>query len=102
MAKYGKKTQEHVEDTMHKMKRGKLKSGRAGKGGTVKSKKQAIAIALSESREKGYKLPPQKSEAKNTAAKKPAATKKRRKAAKKSSASKSRSSSTRKNSSKEV
>jgi hypothetical protein len=70
MAKYGKKTQEHVEDTMHRMKKGNLKSGKKGKGGTVKSRKQAIAIALSESREKGYKVPVKKKSAKKSAAKK--------------------------------
>ena len=44
-----------VERAMHEMKRGKLKSGRSGK--TVKSRKQAIAIGLSEAREKGAKVP---------------------------------------------
>ena len=42
---------------MHKFKRGKLKSGKAGKGGTVKNRKQAIAIGLSEARKKGKKVP---------------------------------------------
>lgn len=55
MAKYGKGAQKHVEKAMHEMKRGKLKSGRSGK--TVKSRKQAIAIGLSEAREKGTKVP---------------------------------------------
>ncbi|HLG02481.1 MAG TPA: DUF6496 domain-containing protein [Bacteroidia bacterium] len=66
MAKYGKKTQELVGDTMRKMKRGELKSGKEGKGGKVNNKKQAIAIALSEAREKGYKAPPEKSSAKKS------------------------------------
>jgi hypothetical protein len=57
MAKYSKKSQDQVEKTMHKMHEGKLKSGKNGKGGTVKSRKQAIAIGLSEAREKGYKAP---------------------------------------------
>jgi hypothetical protein len=57
MAKYSKKTQGQVEKTMHKMKEGKLKSGKGGKGGTVKNRDQAVAIALSESRKKGYKAP---------------------------------------------
>ena len=57
MAKYGKKAQESVEDAMHKFKQGKLKSGRSGK--TVKKPKQAIAIGLSEAREKGAKVPSQ-------------------------------------------
>jgi hypothetical protein len=57
MAKYGKKTQKHVKKTMRKMKKGGLKSG---SGKKVKSRKQAIAIALSESRKKGYKTPRKK------------------------------------------
>lgn len=56
MTKYGKKAQETVEETMHEFKKGKLKSGRSGK--KVKSRKQAIAIGLSEAREKGAKVPP--------------------------------------------
>lgn len=48
MAKYSKKSQESVKDAMHEMKEGKLTSGRSGK--TVKSRKQAIAIGLSEAR----------------------------------------------------
>jgi hypothetical protein len=55
MPKYSKKASESVEQAMHKMKRGKLKSGRSGK--TVKSRKQAIAIGLSEAREKGARVP---------------------------------------------
>jgi hypothetical protein len=55
MAKYGKKAQKSVERAMHKKKRGKLKSGRSGK--TVTSRKQAIAIGLSEARKKGAKVP---------------------------------------------
>jgi hypothetical protein len=58
MAKYGKKAQESVKKAMHKKKRGKLKSGRSGK--KVKSRKQAIAIGLSEARKKGAKVPPKK------------------------------------------
>jgi hypothetical protein len=56
MARYGKKSQEKVEKTMHEYKRGKLKSGRSGK--KVKSKKQAIAIGLSQARKEGAKVPP--------------------------------------------
>jgi Family of unknown function (DUF6496) len=55
MAKYGKKAQKSVERAMHKKKRGTLKSGGSGK--TVKSRKQAIAIGLSEARKKGAKVP---------------------------------------------
>jgi hypothetical protein len=54
MARYGKKASEKVEKAMHERKRGKLKSGRSGK--TVKSRKQAIAIGLSEARKKGKKV----------------------------------------------
>jgi hypothetical protein len=56
--KYGKKASETVREAMHKKKRGQLKSGRSGK--TVKSRKQAIAIGLSEARRKGAKVPPRK------------------------------------------
>lgn len=59
MAKYGKKSQKTVEETMHKFKRGELKSGKSGK--KVTSRDQAVAIGLSEAREKGYKTPRNKS-----------------------------------------
>jgi hypothetical protein len=49
-----------VESAMHRRKKGTLKSGPGGKGGTVKSKKQAIAIGLSEARAKGKKVPAKK------------------------------------------
>jgi hypothetical protein len=62
MAKYGKKAQESVKKAMHKKKRGTLKSGRSGK--KVTSRKQAIAIGLSEARKKGAKVPPKKKSAK--------------------------------------
>jgi Family of unknown function (DUF6496) len=55
MAKYGKKAGKKVERAMHEMKEGKLKSGRSGK--KVTSKKQAIAIGLSEARKEGDKVP---------------------------------------------
>ena len=55
MTKYSPKSQKIVEEAMHKYKRGKLKSGSSGK--TVKSRKQAIAIGLSEARQEGYKAP---------------------------------------------
>jgi hypothetical protein len=45
---------------MRRKKKGTLKSGKGGKGGTVKSRKQAIAIGLSEAREKGAKVPKKK------------------------------------------
>ncbi len=56
MPKYGKKAQEKVGKAMHEMKQGKLKSGGSGK--TVRSRKQAIAIGLSEARKEGGKAPP--------------------------------------------
>ena len=59
MAKYGKKAQSKVERAMHERKRGTLKSGRSGR--KVKSRKQAIAIGLSEARRAGAKVPPRKS-----------------------------------------
>ncbi len=62
MARYGKKAQQKVKRAMHERKRGKLKSGRSGK--TVKSRKQAIAIGLSEARRAGGKVPQRKSKKK--------------------------------------
>ena len=58
--KYGKAASKSVESAMHREKRGTLKSGKGGKGGTVKSRKQAIAIGLSEARKKGAKVPQKK------------------------------------------
>ena len=53
--KYGKKAQQKVKRAMHERKYGTLKSGRSGK--KVKSRKQAIAIGLSEARRSGAKVP---------------------------------------------
>ncbi len=61
MARYGKAAAKSVKSAMHKEKRGTLKSGKGGKGGTVTSRKQAIAIGLSEARKKGAKVPAKKS-----------------------------------------
>jgi hypothetical protein len=58
MAKYSEKAGEKVEKTMHEMKEGKLKSG---SGKKVTSKKQAVAIGLSEARKEGAKVPEKKS-----------------------------------------
>jgi len=58
MAKYGKKAQKKVEKAMHERKKGTLKSG---SGKKVTSKKQAIAIGLSEARKEGGKVPKKKS-----------------------------------------
>ena len=60
MAKYSKKAQEKVEEVMHEFKHGKLKSGKGGKGGIVKSREQAIAIGINEAREAGLKVPKEK------------------------------------------
>jgi hypothetical protein len=62
MAKYSKAAGEKVERAMHEKKEGTLKSGRSGK--KVTSRKQAIAIGLSEARKQGSKVPPKKSKAK--------------------------------------
>jgi hypothetical protein len=59
--KYSPAAGESVERAMHKEKHGTLKSGKGGKGGTVTSRKQAIAIGLSEARKKGAKVPQKKS-----------------------------------------
>jgi len=58
MAKYSKKAQDKIEEVMHEFKEGTLKSGKNGK---VKSRKQAIAIGISEAKEAGLKVPVQKS-----------------------------------------
>jgi hypothetical protein len=58
MARYGTRAQKSVEQAMHKKKKGTLKSGKSGK--SVKSRKQAIAIGLSEARQKGAKVPRKK------------------------------------------
>ena len=55
MARYGRKAQQKVKKAMHERKRGTLRSGRSGK--KVKSRKQAIAIGLSEARRAGAKVP---------------------------------------------
>jgi hypothetical protein len=55
--KYGNAAGKRVESAMKKRKKGTLRSGKGGKGGKVTSKKQAIAIGLSEARKKGAKVP---------------------------------------------
>lgn len=65
--KYGPKASDKVGKAMHEMKRGKLKSG--GNGKTVKSRKQAIAIGLSEARKEGGKVPKRKSSTKSSGTK---------------------------------
>jgi hypothetical protein len=58
--KYGEKASDTVESAMRRRKSGTLKSGKGGKGGRVTSRKQAIAIGLSEARKKGAKVPRKK------------------------------------------
>ena len=70
MATYGKKAADKVERAMHEKKKGTLKSGRSGK--KVTSRKQAIAIGLSEARKEGAKVPAKKASAKKSTAKKTA------------------------------
>ena len=76
--KYGKKASSKVKRAMHERKRGTLKSGRSGK--KVKSRKQAIAIGLSEARKEGAKVPRKK----KGGSKKSKASSKKRKSSKKS------------------
>ena len=64
--KYSKSASEDVERAMRKKNRGTLKSGKGGRGGKVKSRKQAIAIGLSEARAKGKKVPKKKTDARKT------------------------------------
>ena len=85
MAKYGAKASEKVEKAMHERKRGSLKSG---SGKKVKSKKQAIAIGLSEARKAGGKVPSKKSAGKKLSAKKSAKKSSGRKSSRKKSSSK--------------
>jgi hypothetical protein len=81
--KYARSAAKDVEREMRKFKHGTLKSGRGGTGGTVKSRRQAIAIALSEARREGKRVPsrpvgrPSKT-ARSRAAKKAARTRARR------------------------
>ncbi len=61
--KYGKAADKSVKSAMHREKKGTLRSGKGGKGGKVTSRKQAIAIGLSEARKKGAKVPKKKTAA---------------------------------------
>lgn len=62
MAKYSKKAQDKIGEVLQEFKEGKLKSGPGGKGGKVKSRKQAIAIGISEAHEAEAKVPEKKTE----------------------------------------
>jgi hypothetical protein len=68
MAKYGRKASQKVEKAMHERKRGTLRSGRSGK--KVTSRKQAIAIGLSEARRAGGKVPRKRTSSRRRASKK--------------------------------
>lgn len=61
MARYSRGAGKDVKRAMHRKKKGTLKRGKGGKGGKVKSRKQAIAIGLSEARKEGKKVPKKKS-----------------------------------------
>jgi topoisomerase IA-like protein len=91
-SKYGKKAGDKVEKAMHERKRGTLKSGGSGK--KVTSRKQAIAIGLSEARREGGKVPAKKSSSKKASSKKASSKKasSKKSSSKKSSSKKSTSS----------
>ena len=98
MARYGKKAQSKVKKAMHERKAGTLKSGRSGK--TVKSRKQAIAIGLSEARKAGGKVPKKSSSSKKKASPKRKPAAKKGASPKRKAAATKRASSTRKPSAK--
>jgi hypothetical protein len=75
MAKYGKSASKNVESAMRRRKKGTLKSG---SGGKVKSRKQAIAIGLSEAREKGGKVPSRKSPRKRKSSRRKSSSRKKK------------------------
>ena len=75
--KYGKAASKSVASAMRRRKRGTLKSGKGGRGGTVKSRKQAIAIGLSEAREKGAKVPRERSSSRKRGGAKKSGSRKR-------------------------
>ena len=85
MARYGKKTQKKVKKVMDEYKHGKLKSGGSGK--KVKSRKQAIAIGLSEARKEGDKVPSRKKSSRKASGKKKSSTRKKSSSRKKKSSS---------------
>jgi hypothetical protein len=70
MARYSRSAGKDVKSAVRRRKKGTLKSGKGGKGGTVKSRKQAIAIGLSEARKKGKKVPAKKKSARKKSARK--------------------------------
>ena len=78
MARYSKSAGKDVKRAMDRRKKGSLKRSKGGKGGKVKSRKQAIAIGLSEARKKGKKVPKRKSAKRKTTKRKSAKRKSRK------------------------
>jgi hypothetical protein len=64
--KYSRSVSKDVKSAMHRHKLGTLKRGKSGRGGTVKSRRQAVAIGLSEARRKGKKVPAKKRSSKKS------------------------------------
>jgi hypothetical protein len=83
--RYSKSSGSDVEKEMRRYKKGTAKSGRGGKGGKVKSRKQAIAIGLSKARKKGKKVPKKKTSAKTASRKTKKKTSKKKTSKKKTS-----------------
>jgi hypothetical protein len=75
--RYGKRASKSVESAVRREKKGTLRSGPGGKGGKVKSRKQAIAIGLSEARRKGAKVPPKPKSSKSSGGRKRAASRRK-------------------------
>ncbi len=88
MAAYGKKSRKKVKKAVHEYKHGKLKSGKSGR--KVKSRKQAIAIGLSEARKAGGKVPKRKSSRKKSASRKKSSSKSHRKSSSRKKSSRKR------------
>ena len=86
MAKYGRKASQKVEKAMHERKRGTLRSGRSGK--KVTSRKQAIAIGLSEARRAGGKVPRKKSSSRKSSSRRKSSSSRKRSSSRKSSSKK--------------
>jgi hypothetical protein len=86
MAKYGRKASQKVEKAMHERKRGTLRSGRSGK--KVTSRKQAIAIGLSEARRSGGKVPRKKSSSRKSSSRSKSSSSRKRSTSRKSSSKK--------------
>ncbi|MCP3459531.1 DUF6496 domain-containing protein [Bradyrhizobium sp. CCGUVB23] len=76
--RYSRSSGKDVESEMRRYKKGTAKSGRGGRGGRVKSRKQAIAIGLSKARKKGKKVPKKKKTSKRKGSKKKSSKKRSR------------------------